>query len=191
MTESGRRYHNHHHHHYHHHHHHHHHHNHHHHRHRLRHRLTTTVRQPPPPPLPPRCRTQVVSRFTSSIASDGRFYTDSNGREFMQRIRSNSTEGGEAERPPKGRRELEPVAANFYPVAQAIFLRDEQAQVRARPRISTLFSTLFPSSHARMIRRVCMSWRNSTAPRQTRAIYLNFTLFSNFHFVCVPIACGC
>lgn len=61
---------------------------------------------------------EVVTRFISGIESNGTFYTDSNGREFISRQRS-ARQSFEFE-------EFEPVAGNYYPVNAAMFLEDDQ-----------------------------------------------------------------
>lgn len=62
---------------------------------------------------------EVVSRFVSSIESDGVFYTDSNGREFQKRKRD-SRASWDLE-------VFEPIAGNYYPVNSAIFVEDSNA----------------------------------------------------------------
>ncbi|CAN0481513.1 unnamed protein product, partial [Discosporangium mesarthrocarpum] len=83
---------------------------------------------PPTPPLPtPGTGTgagagvgigdwgkEVVSRFTApGVTSAGRFYTDSNGREFQERVRHD------------GASSSQPVASSYYPATSAVFVRDE------------------------------------------------------------------
>ena len=65
---------------------------------------------------------EVVSRFTTDLATDKTWYTDANGREMQKRVRNyretwtlNSTE---------------PVAQNYYPVNSRIYLRDENRKVQ-------------------------------------------------------------
>jgi len=60
---------------------------------------------------------EVVSRFSSCMQSTGTFYTDSNGREFIQR-KGNY-------RPTWNLEVYEPVAGNYYPVNAAIYVEDE------------------------------------------------------------------
>ncbi|CAJ1925259.1 unnamed protein product [Cylindrotheca closterium] len=60
---------------------------------------------------------EVVSRFWSPIKSSGTFYTDSNGREFMERRKNY--------RPSWDLDVYEPVAGNYYPVNAAIYVEDE------------------------------------------------------------------
>jgi len=66
---------------------------------------------------------EVVSRYSTSINSDGIFYTDANGREFMKRKRGDSEVFGYET--PDFDPSLEPVAGNYYPVNSAIYIDDE------------------------------------------------------------------
>ncbi|XP_053673637.1 lysosomal alpha-mannosidase-like [Anopheles nili] len=59
---------------------------------------------------------EVISRFESDIESDGAFWTDSNGREMLRRVR-NKRETWELEL-------VEPVAGNYYPVTAKITIED-------------------------------------------------------------------
>jgi len=67
---------------------------------------------------------EVVSRYTTSIQNtDGKFFTDSNGREFVPRRRNDlGVLGYES-----GLTLTEPVAQNYFPVNTAIFLEDEKS----------------------------------------------------------------
>eukprot|EP00977_Amphora_coffeiformis_P018464 scaffold6506_cov171-Amphora_coffeaeformis.AAC.12 len=60
---------------------------------------------------------EVVTRFVTPIASEGVFYTDSNGREFQKRFRDY--------RPSWNLEVNEPIAGNYYPVNAAIFMEDK------------------------------------------------------------------
>jgi len=62
---------------------------------------------------------EVVTRFVSSIENDGVFFTDSNGREFLKRKRS--------QRNTWTLEEFEPIAGNYYPVNAAIYIEDTKA----------------------------------------------------------------
>ena len=64
---------------------------------------------------------EVVSRFSTAIENGGRFFTDSNGREFMTRIRGDHNVFGFY----NPDLEVEPVAGNFYPVNAAIYVHDD------------------------------------------------------------------
>ena len=59
---------------------------------------------------------EVIIRFNSSIASNGTWYTDSNGREFQQRIRNY--------RPTWKWQPTQPTAGNYYPVNAVQWLAD-------------------------------------------------------------------
>ncbi len=59
---------------------------------------------------------EVVTRFVSEIENNGEFFTDSNGREFLKRKRS--------ERNTWTLEEFEPIAGNYYPVNTAIYIED-------------------------------------------------------------------
>lgn len=64
---------------------------------------------------------EVVNLLRTSISNNGTFYTDSNGREFLERKRS--------QRQTWNLEEFEPVAGNYYPVNAAIFIEDDQSAV--------------------------------------------------------------
>lgn len=61
---------------------------------------------------------EVISKFTSDLKTDGIFYTDSNGREILQRKRDY--------RPTWTVNISEPVSANYYPVTSRIVVRDAE-----------------------------------------------------------------
>ncbi|XP_067010796.2 lysosomal alpha-mannosidase isoform X2 [Anabrus simplex] len=61
---------------------------------------------------------EVISRFSSDLATDGVFYTDANGREMMKR-RLNYRPTWEVQLE-------EPIAGNYYPVTTRIMIRDEE-----------------------------------------------------------------
>lgn len=61
---------------------------------------------------------EIVSRFRSQIENRGIFYTDSNGREMLQRKRNNQ---------PLWREEL--VAINYYPVNSKIYIEDDKSRM--------------------------------------------------------------
>jgi hypothetical protein len=64
---------------------------------------------------------EVISRFSSNLASAKTWYTDSNGREFLQRIKDY--------RPSWTYKPDQPVAGNYYPVNAAIYLKDSTRQI--------------------------------------------------------------
>uniref|UniRef100_A0AAG5DR73 Alpha-mannosidase n=1 Tax=Anopheles atroparvus TaxID=41427 RepID=A0AAG5DR73_ANOAO len=61
---------------------------------------------------------EIVSRFESNIASEGVFWTDSNGREMLRRVRD--------KRETWNLDLLEPVSGNYYPITAKIALDDDQ-----------------------------------------------------------------
>ncbi len=64
---------------------------------------------------------EVVDCFRTSITNNGTFFTDSNGREFLERKRSERTWDDFLE--------FEPVAGNYYPVNAGIFIQDDKASL--------------------------------------------------------------
>lgn len=63
---------------------------------------------------------EVVSRFTTDLQTDGLFYTDSNGRELLERKRNY--------RPTWQLNVTEPESGNYYPVTSKILIRDTTRQ---------------------------------------------------------------
>ena len=61
---------------------------------------------------------EIISRFTTPIASNATWYTDSNGREFLKRVRNY--------RPTWQIQNNEPVSANYYPCNALGWLADGQ-----------------------------------------------------------------
>ena len=64
---------------------------------------------------------EVVVRYGTPIRSNGVFYTDSNGREFLKRTRNN--------RPTWNLTVHQPIAGNYYPVNAAIYIEDRAASM--------------------------------------------------------------
>ena len=62
---------------------------------------------------------EIVIKFDSDIKSNSLFYTDSNGRETLQRKRNF--------RPTWPLNNTEPVSGNYYPINSRIFIRDDDA----------------------------------------------------------------
>ena len=69
---------------------------------------------------------EVVSQVTSELNSGGKgsnkIYTDSNGREFLERIYNY--------RPTYDLQVYEPIAGNYYPITCATYIKDEDAQLQ-------------------------------------------------------------
>uniref|UniRef100_A0A8K9XI24 Alpha-mannosidase n=1 Tax=Oncorhynchus mykiss TaxID=8022 RepID=A0A8K9XI24_ONCMY len=64
---------------------------------------------------------EVISRLDSSINSSGVFYTDSNGREMLQRRKDY--------RPTWNLRQSEPIAGNYYPINSRAYIKDDKDQL--------------------------------------------------------------
>ncbi|CAI5521656.1 unnamed protein product [Closterium sp. Naga37s-1] len=64
---------------------------------------------------------EVVASFSSSIQSGDVFYTDSNGRDYLERVRDS--------RPDWTLSVKEPIAGNFYPVTVGAFIGDGESQL--------------------------------------------------------------
>lgn len=71
-----------------------------------------------PIPVADRTGREIITRFDTDIASNGIFFTDSNGREWLERKRNHRVTWT-----PKL---LEKVAGNYYPVTAKIAIRDEK-----------------------------------------------------------------
>lgn len=92
---------------------------------------------------------EIVTRFYSDIQSDGVFYTDSNGREMLRRVR-NHREIWDLEL-------AEPVAGNYYPITANIALEDKQLRMavlndRAQGGTSMQDGVLEVMVHRRLLR---------------------------------------
>jgi len=64
---------------------------------------------------------EVISRFESNVDSFDAFYTDSNGREVLQRVKDY--------RPTWNYQVYEPVAGNYYPVNGVAYIKDSNRQI--------------------------------------------------------------
>eukprot|EP00804_Cyclotella_cryptica_P028863 CCRYP_008452-RC/>CCRYP_008452-RC protein AED:0.03 eAED:0.03 QI:1630/1/1/1/1/0.85/7/216/858 len=65
---------------------------------------------------------EVISRFSTNVSSQGTFFTDSNGREFMERTRGDNKLYGSFSQDPVA---IEPIAGNYYPVNTGIYIEDD------------------------------------------------------------------
>ncbi|XP_076073575.1 lysosomal alpha-mannosidase-like [Mytilus galloprovincialis] len=65
---------------------------------------------------------EVISRFSTDLATKGVVYTDANGREILQRKRNHRDTWNFTSK--------EPVSGNYYPVNSRIYLRDETKKVQ-------------------------------------------------------------
>ncbi|XP_063544999.1 lysosomal alpha-mannosidase-like isoform X1 [Cydia strobilella] len=64
---------------------------------------------------------EYVLRFQTDLKTDGAFYTDSNGRQMLKRIRNS--------RPQWNVTLAEPISGNYYPVVNEIYIEDEDLRV--------------------------------------------------------------
>lgn len=63
----------------------------------------------------------MISRFKTNLNTKSTFYTDSNGREMLQRVKNF--------RPTWKFQTSQPVASNYYPITSKILIRDEKERV--------------------------------------------------------------
>ncbi|KAI1886659.1 hypothetical protein AGOR_G00198080 [Albula goreensis] len=64
---------------------------------------------------------EVITRLETSINSSGLFYTDSNGREVLERRRDF--------RPTWDLKQTEPIAGNYYPINSRMYIKDKEQQL--------------------------------------------------------------
>nr|XP_056703983.1 lysosomal alpha-mannosidase [Euleptes europaea] len=64
---------------------------------------------------------EIISRFDTNLQTDRRFYTDSNGREILERRRDYRATWNLSQ--------TEPVAGNYYPVNSRIYIKDQKVQL--------------------------------------------------------------
>ncbi|XP_067170658.1 lysosomal alpha-mannosidase [Apteryx mantelli] len=64
---------------------------------------------------------EIISRFETTLQTNARFYTDSNGRQILERRRDY--------RPTWNLSQTEPVAGNYYPVNSRIYIKDKKFQL--------------------------------------------------------------
>lgn len=64
---------------------------------------------------------EIITRYQTELATDSTFYTDSNGRELLKRVRNF--------RPTWKLNLKEPVSGNYYPVTSKILMRDARKDV--------------------------------------------------------------
>lgn len=69
-----------------------------------------------PVPIDDKIGREIITRFDTDIKSNGIFYTDSNGREMMKRMRS--------QRETWNITLLEQISGNYYPVTAKIAIED-------------------------------------------------------------------
>ncbi|XP_051119209.1 probable alpha-mannosidase At5g13980 [Andrographis paniculata] len=64
---------------------------------------------------------EVITKISTSIASNKTFYTDSNGRDFLQRIRNYRSDWN--------LQVNQPVAGNYYPINLGIYIKDRKTEL--------------------------------------------------------------
>lgn len=74
-----------------------------------------------PIPIGDKLGKEIITRFDTKIQSNGKFYTDANGREMKERIRNH--------RDTWKLNVSEPVSGNYYPVNSRIFINDTKSQL--------------------------------------------------------------
>ncbi|XP_074713591.1 lysosomal alpha-mannosidase [Strix uralensis] len=88
---------------------------------------------------------EIISRFETPLQTDARFYTDSNGRQILERRRNY--------RPTWNLNQSEPVAGNYYPVNTRIFIKDKKFQLTVLTDRSQGGSSVFDGSLELMVHR--------------------------------------
>uniref|UniRef100_A0AAR2J2A3 Lysosomal alpha-mannosidase n=1 Tax=Pygocentrus nattereri TaxID=42514 RepID=A0AAR2J2A3_PYGNA len=92
---------------------------------------------------------EVITRFDSNISSAGYFYSDSNGREVLERRKDY--------RPTWDLTQTEPIAGNYYPINSRAFIKDGKAQLTVVTERSQGVSSIYNGSleimlHRRLLR---------------------------------------
>jgi hypothetical protein len=105
----------------------------------------------PVPQHSPTLGKEVVLKFATAVQSKGTFYTDSNGREMVKRIRN----GRGPSYPPLVSNE--PVAQNYYPVNSMIALDDGRNELVAVTDVSMGGSSMHDGELELMVHRRCLS----------------------------------
>nr|XP_060620901.1 lysosomal alpha-mannosidase [Anolis sagrei ordinatus] len=88
---------------------------------------------------------EIISRFETNLQTDGLFYTDSNGREILERRRNYRATWNLSQ--------TEPVAGNYYPVNSRIFIKDKKVQLTVLTDRSQGGSSIFDGSLELMVHR--------------------------------------
>ena len=74
-----------------------------------------------PIPIEDRIGKEIILRYDSDMNNGGKYMTDANGREMLERIRNF--------RPTWNYSSVEPVSGNYYPVNSRIAIADGQRQL--------------------------------------------------------------
>ncbi|XP_009459998.1 PREDICTED: lysosomal alpha-mannosidase [Nipponia nippon] len=88
---------------------------------------------------------EIISRFETTLQTNARFYTDSNGRQILERRRDY--------RPTWNLSQTEPVAGNYSPVTSRIFIKDKKFQLTVLTDRSQGGSSIFDGSLELMVHR--------------------------------------
>lgn len=88
---------------------------------------------------------EIITRFDTPLKTEGKFYTDSNGREILMRRRDY--------RDTWKLNQTEPVAGNYYPVNTRVFIKDENMQLTILTDRSQGASSLIDGSVELMVHR--------------------------------------
>ncbi|XP_036420170.1 lysosomal alpha-mannosidase isoform X2 [Colossoma macropomum] len=88
---------------------------------------------------------EVITRFDSNISSAGYFYSDSNGREVLERRKDY--------RPTWDLIQTEPIAGNYYPINSRAFIKDDKAQLTVVTERSQGVSSIYNGSLEIMLHR--------------------------------------
>ncbi|XP_061472674.1 lysosomal alpha-mannosidase isoform X1 [Rhineura floridana] len=88
---------------------------------------------------------EVISRFETNLQTAGRFYTDSNGREILERRRNYRATWNLSQ--------TEPVAGNYYPVNSRVYIKDQKVQLTVLTDRSQGGSSVFDGSLELMVHR--------------------------------------
>lgn len=97
-----------------------------------------------PIPIDDNVGKEVVTRFYSSIQNNGTFYTDSNGREMLQRLRNH--------RDTWNVKLSEKIAGNYYPVTAKIAIEDDESRMALLNDRAQGGTSLFDGSMEMMVR---------------------------------------
>ena len=73
-----------------------------------------------PIPIDDNVGKEIILRYDTDIQSQGKFYTDANGREVLERIRDY--------RPTWNYTKVEPVSGNYYPITSRIWIKEQNRQ---------------------------------------------------------------
>ncbi|CAH1973774.1 unnamed protein product [Acanthoscelides obtectus] len=102
----------------------------------------------PIPIIPGQNGKEVITRFTTPLKTSSQFYTDSNGREMLKRVRNT--------RPTWKLQLEEPVAGNYYPVTSKIVITDGDLELAVLTDRAQGGTSLEDGEVELMVHRACM-----------------------------------